>query len=174
MICQFCKKREATIHFTNVENNKVYKIHICRQCAETQGFDELKKSNFEMGNLIAGLLDSSANAPVGRVKENTCPNCGASYVDFKRLGRLGCSQCYDFFKAQLLPLLRSIHGDTSHLGKVPKRMGNKVSLQRRVRVLQDELARAIEGEQYERAAELRDEIKKLMESGDYKGKSCRR
>ncbi len=167
MLCQVCKKREATIHFTNVVGSKVEKIHICPHCAEEKGFDYLKKSNFAMGDLVAGLLDSAisdADTDEGRGK---CPNCRRSYDSFKKVGRLGCSNCYDFFQEQLIPLLSSIHGNTRHLGKIPKRFRDRVNIGRRVLEMEEELSRAIACERYERAAELRDEIKRLQ--GDPEG-----
>lgn len=163
MLCQICKSREATVHFTNVIANKIEKIHLCHQCAEEKGFDYLKKSNFAMGDLVAGLLNTAAEKSEQTTKRRCCPNCGSSYATFKKLGRLGCSECYDFFKAQLIPLLRSVHGNTRHLGKVPGRFGRQVTRKRRVQELQEELLRAVEVEEYERAAELRDEIRKLKE-----------
>lgn len=164
MICQFCKKREATIHFTNMVGSKVEKIHICPHCAEEKGFDYLKKSNFAMGDLLAGLLNSEVKTEKAEKKKDGCPNCGRSYSAFKKVGKLGCSQCYDFFHQQLMPLLRSVHGNTRYLGKVPKRFGAQVNLRRRVVKLQEELNRAVEQEEFERAAELRDRIKSLKES----------
>lgn len=163
MICQFCKKREASIHFTNVVGNKVDKIHICHQCAEEKGFDYLKKSNFAMGDLISGLFESSATEAETGTTKTSCPNCGTVFATFKKVGKLGCSQCYESFEAELLPLLRSIHGNTTHMGKVPKRFCQQVNLQRRVMELQEELSRAVEREEYERAAEIRDEIKTLKQ-----------
>lgn len=174
MICQFCKKREATIHVTNVENNKVRAIHICAPCAEERGFDELKKSNFTMTDFVAGLFDSAFAAAEKGISPDSCPNCGTSYSAFQEMGRLGCSQCYEFFQQQLIPLLRSIHGNTRHLGKIPQRFARQVSLRRKARGLQDELELAIQLEQYERAAELRDEIRKLSEREGGEGRPCRR
>jgi protein arginine kinase activator len=164
MICQFCKKREATIHFTNVENNKVRAIHICPQCAEERGFDELKRSNFAMADFVAGLFDSALEAAERGGAPDACPNCGTSYSTFQEIGRLGCSECFEFFQQQLMPLLRSIHGNTRHLGKAPSRFSAAVGVERRMQELQGELAQAIELEQYERAAEIRDEIKRLREA----------
>ncbi|MCK4235960.1 MAG: UvrB/UvrC motif-containing protein [Candidatus Krumholzibacteria bacterium] len=171
MLCQVCKKREATIHFTNVVGKNVEKIHLCSHCAGEKGFDYLKKSNFAMEDLLAGLLGAAAKAAESKKGRNRCPNCGTSYVSFKKAGKLGCSQCYDFFEAQLVPILRSIHGDTRHLGKVPGRFREKVSFKRRISELQDELNRAVEIERYEKAAELRDEIKRIKESR-VEGKQC--
>jgi len=161
LLCQICKKREATIHFTNVENNKVYEIHLCAKCAEEKGLETLKKSNFAMSDIIAELLNSTARHVDEKLNPNACPNCGTTFAEFKKVGRLGCSECYAFFDTQLVPLLRGIHGNTRHVGKVPGRFRTKVSKQRKVLKLEEELARAIELEEYERAAEIRDEIKKL-------------
>ena len=174
MLCQFCKKRDATIHVTNVDNNKVRAIHICAQCAEERGLDELKKSNFAMTDFVAGLFDSAFAAAEKGASPDSCPNCGTSYSAFQEVGRLGCSQCYEFFQKQLIPLLRSIHGNTRHLGKIPQRYGRQVSLRRKVRELQEELDGAVQLEQYERAAQLRDEIRSLTESEGEKEKPCRR
>ena len=174
MLCQFCKKREATIHVTNVESNAIRAIHICATCAEERGIDELKKSNFAMTDFVAGLFDSAFAASEKEAGSESCPNCGTSYSGFQEMGRLGCSQCYEFFQKQLLPLLRSIHGNTRHSGKIPQRFGKQVSLRRKVRKLQEELDAAIQLEQYERAAELRDEIRKLSETGRGDEKPCRR
>jgi protein arginine kinase activator len=166
MLCQICKQREATIHFTNVVGSEVEKIHLCSGCAEEKGFDYLKKSNFTMGELLVGLVDSAGRKGKQRAGADVCPNCGHSYSEFKKAVRLGCAQCYEHFEAQLLPVLRSVHGNTRHIGKVPKRFRASVSRRRRVVELEDELARAIELEQYERAAELRDEIKGLKQSNE--------
>jgi len=174
MLCQFCKKRDATIHVTNVDNNKVRAIHICAQCAEERGLDELKKSNFAMTDFVAGLFDSAFAAAEKGVSPDSCPNCGTSYSAFQEVGRLGCSQCYEFFQKQLIPLLRSIHGNTRHLGKIPQRYGRQVNLRRKVRDLQEELNLAIQLEQFERAAELRDEIRTLSEPDRGREKPCRR
>ena len=173
MLCQFCKKREATIHVTNVENSAVRAIHLCAPCAEERGIDELKKSNFAMTDFVAGLFDSAFAASEKEAGPESCPNCGTSYSAFQEMGRLGCSQCYEFFQKQLLPLLRSIHGNTRHSGKIPQRFSKQVSLRRKVRKLQEELEAAIQLEQYERAAEVRDEIRKLSDSGRGEEKQCR-
>ena len=164
MLCQICKKREATIHFTNVENNKVYEIHLCAKCAEEKGIDALKKSNFAMSDIIAELLNSTARHVDERLNPNACPNCGITFSEFKSVGRLGCSNCYDFFEKELLPLLRGIHGNTRHVGKLPGRYKAKVSKERKVLELEEELSKAIAREEYERAAEIRDEIKRLRAS----------
>lgn len=171
MICQICKKNQATIHMTQQKKEKVVKIHVCRQCAEEKGFDYLEKSNFAMGNLISGLF---AGPPEGKRRARStyaCPNCGTSYDDFKEIARLGCSQCYEFFKAQLLPVLRNLHVKTQHLGKFPASHGAHADDIKRITLLQEELERAVREECYERAAEIRDEIRAI--EGKQGGEACR-
>ncbi|MBN2071345.1 MAG: UvrB/UvrC motif-containing protein [Candidatus Krumholzibacteriota bacterium] len=170
MLCQFCKEREATIHFTNVIGKNVEKIHICTVCAEEKGFDYLKKSNFEKVDLLAGLMNLAAETSKGTSATKRCPGCGRTYAAFKKSGKLGCAQCYDIFRVRLDQVLSSIHGDTTHKGKVPVRYGKSVDLSRRIEELQYELGRVIELEQYEQAAVIRDEIKILKEKDESEGR----
>src|SRR4029077_10612076 len=114
-----------------------------------------------IADIIAGMADTMTNTEEERVGRVKCPRCGLLYSSFKETGRLGCSECYQAFQFQLRPLLRRIHGDTRHKGRVPARDGEGVSLSRQMQRLYDELQRAVDGEEFERAAELRDEIKQL-------------
>ena len=170
MLCQFCNKRDATIHFTNVIGNSVEKIHICTVCAEEKGFDHLKKSNIEKGDLLAGLMNLAAETSKGTSSSKRCPGCGRTYAAFRKSGKLGCSQCYDVFRVRLDQVLSSIHGDTKHKGKVPARFGATVDLSRKIDELQEDLRRAVEIEEYEQAAVIRDEIKMLREKSESEGR----
>jgi len=171
MICQICKKNHATIHMTQQKKDRVVKIHMCRRCAEEKGLDYLEKSNFAMGNLISGLFAGPLEGMHGERKTVACPNCGTSYDDFKEIARLGCSECYEFFKAQLLPVLRNLHIKTQHLGKFPASRGAHEDDIKRITLLQEELERAVREECYERAAEIRDEIREI--EGKREGGECR-
>lgn len=161
MLCQFCKKREATIHFTNVIGNEVEKIHICPECADEKGFEYLKKSNFEKGDLLAGLMDLATQAGSAAALARRCPGCGRTYEMFKKTGKLGCSGCYEFFEKELEPVLKSIHGNTGHVGKTPGRESRGIDRTKRLHELRAKLRLVIEMEEYERAAEIRDEINAL-------------
>jgi len=166
MKCQFCRERDAIIHVTNVVGNDVQKIHACRVCAESKGFDNLKKSNFEKNHLLAGLIDSTLPEKKGEGKR--CGHCGRTYAAFSKSAGLGCSKCYDSFGEDIEKVLKRIHGNARHLGKSPRRYcTEKVNARRRIRALEDELRISVEVENYERAARLRDEIvdlKKGMEA----------
>ena len=107
------------------------------------------------------MVDGMTNTEEERVGHVQCPRCGLLYSAFKETGRLGCAECYAAFQFQLRPLLRRIHGDTRHKGKSPTRDSEGVSRSRQMQRMYDELQRAVEREEFERAAELRDEIKKL-------------
>jgi len=162
MMCQACGKSTATVHFTEIQDNKMTELNLCDRCAEEKGLHTpASKHKFSMADLMAGMVDDMTSAEEQRVGHVQCPRCGLLYSAFKETGRLGCSQCYDAFQFQLRPLLRRIHGSTRHAGKVPTRDGEGVSRARQVQRLHDELQVAIEKEEFERAAEIRDAIKRI-------------
>ena len=162
MLCQICGKNEATVHLTEIHDNKMSEIHVCERCAEDKGLHApAAKQKFDIADLIAGMVDSATTTEEQRVGRVQCPRCGLLYSAFKETGRLGCADCYVAFQFQLRPLLRRIHGDTRHKGKTPTRDGAGASRSRQIQRLFDELQRAVEREEFERAAELRDEIRRL-------------
>ena len=160
MLCDICGKREATVHLTEVINNQMTKLHLCEECAREKGAE--MEEHFGLANLLAGLADLGQPLETAKEKKLKCPSCGLAYEDFKKLGRLGCGQCYDTFKVHLAPLFKRIHGSDAHVGKVPCKRG-KVLKARKVNVeqLKKRLQRAVELEEFEEAAQLRDEIKKF-------------
>jgi protein arginine kinase activator len=172
MRCKICGERPATIHYTEIVNNKMVTFDLCVECAEEKGVDVQKSSSYGLGDLVAELIDGTVQDETSKIGRVRCPECGYDFSDFRNIGRLGCPGCYRSFEAQLQPLLRHIHGGTIHGGKTPVRVGDIEEWGPSVMQLKDELAKAIEGENYERAAELRDEIRRLESpSGEKSGKS---
>ncbi|MEQ1831673.1 MAG: UvrB/UvrC motif-containing protein [Candidatus Eisenbacteria bacterium] len=162
MLCQICGKNPASVHFTEIHDNKMSEIHVCERCAEEKGMHTpAQQHKFEIADLLAGMVDSMTHTEEERVGHVQCPRCGLLYSSFKETGRLGCADCYTAFQFQLRPLLRRIHGDTHHRGKAPVRGQESVSSTRTIQRLHDELQRAVEREEFERAAQVRDEIRKL-------------
>ena len=162
MQCQLCGKRPAVVHFTEIVNNKKSEYHVCEQCAEERGYHvPLLKSKFSVGDLLAGMVDQAGQSDEAKVGRVQCPRCGLVYSEFKESGRLGCSECYGTFRSQLRPLLRRIHGSTKHVGKAPARDSERVALRREVQRLYEELQRAVEREEFENAAALRDQIRAM-------------
>ena len=108
-------------------------------------------------------------SPEGKIDKNLCeacaarycPNCGMTYRDFAHTGKIGCSVCYDTFRAQLAPLLKRIHGSSTHSGKIPRRSGGVLVVRHEIALLKEQLAEAVQGEAYEKAAEYRDKIRAL-------------
>lgn len=167
MVCQICGKNPATVHFTEIHDNKMSEIHVCERCAEEKGLQSpAQKAKFDIAQVLGDMMDSMSSTEEQRIGRVQCPRCGLLYSAFKETGRLGCAECYEAFQFQLRPLLRKIHGDTRHKGKTPVRDGVGTSRSRMIQRMFDELQRAVEREEFERAAELRDEIRKL-ESDDH-------
>ena len=162
MLCQICGKNPASVHFTEIHDNTMSEIHVCERCAEEKGMHTpAQKHQFDIADLLAGMVDSMTHSEEERVGHVVCPRCGLQYSSFKETGRLGCGECYQAFQSQLKPLLRRIHGDTRHRGKAPVRGGAGGTAWRAVQRLHDELQRAVEREEFERAAQIRDDIRKL-------------
>ena len=159
MICDNCGKEPAKVHYKEVRDNEVTEYHLCEKCAMEKGIQvSSKEETFSISNIFADMTEE-VGTDLGR-----CPTCGLSYKDFRDTGRLGCSRCYDTFKEQLKPLLRRIHGSNVHVGKSPRLSQGQFEKRREMENLKAELARAVESEDFERAAELRDRIKDI-ESG---------
>ena len=148
MLCESCKKRQAKLHYTSVINGIVEEYHLCEVCASgiQKGFAE----NFPVYKLFEGL-----NVDV------KCPNCGLSYEKFRSTGKLGCSECYDAFGEELKSVIKGIHGHTKHVGKMPKRGITRIKKEINIQELTQQLEDAVNFEEYEKAAYLRDEIKRL-------------
>lgn len=170
MICDECKKRPATVHFTKIINGHKTEMHLCQECAREKGdFDFFTIPEFSFQNFLAGLLQGGGSymglptVPEGdtgiRISSTkTCENCGLDYPSFMKSGFLGCSVCYSQFASQLEPILRKIHGATRHVGKVPRKTGGTLRIRREIEELRAQLQRHIAKEEYEKAAEIRDKI----------------
>lgn len=162
MLCQICGKNPASVHFTEIHDNQMSEIHVCERCAEDKGMQApAQKHKFEIADLLAGMVDTMTQTDEERVGHVQCPRCGLLYSQFKETGRLGCSECYAAFQFQLRPLLRRIHGDTHHRGKTPSHGKATATRTRRIQRLHDDLRRAVEREDFETAASVRDEIRRV-------------
>ena len=131
MLCQICGKNPATVHFTEIHDNRMSEIHVCERCAEEKGMQaSASQHKFEIADLLAGMVDAMTQTDEERVGHVQCPRCGLLYSNFKETGRLGCAECYTAFQFQLRPLLRRIHGSTRHAGKSPVKDSARVALRR--------------------------------------------
>jgi protein arginine kinase activator len=153
--CDFCAK-PATVHLTQIVDNKVHKVDLCEDCAQTKGVTD--PSGFSLADL---LMKASLNPePADGVR---CEQCGFTQVDFKKHGRFGCPACYDTFRGLLEPMLDGMHKGTTHSGKVPQKAQARKSLYERLTKLELDLTEAIKSERYEEAARFRDEINQVKQ-----------
>jgi protein arginine kinase activator len=169
MNCQECGIRPATLHFTKIVNGQKTEYRLCDVCAREKGELISGPNNaFSIHNLLSGLLSydplSAGNKAVERPIR--CESCGLTYAQFSQSGRFGCSDCYKAFETRLEPLFKRVHGNTEHGGKIPKRAGATISKKRRLQELKQLLARKIEREEFEEAAQIRDRIRELEQQMD--------
>lgn len=168
MLCDNCKERNAIINLTQVEHDSKVTLHLCEQCAQLKGVETggavLKTP---LGNFL-GALGKGGGAGGALVAASAdgvrCPACSGTLRDFRDSGRLGCDQCYVTFDAHLRDLLRRLHGSSQHVGEpyeAPGEAGSEPDPRSRLLELKAQLRRAVEGENFELAAELRDRIRVL-------------
>jgi protein arginine kinase activator len=119
------------------------------------------ESQFGLSDLLAGLAEFEKPQLKKEAISAKCANCGLTYSDFKKIGRLGCSDCYDTFRKYLGPLLKKIHGSGIHTGKSPVKGARVAKKKGDVGGLRNDLQRAIEAEAFEEAAKIRDQIKEM-------------
>jgi len=156
-LCDICGKEEAIFTITEVDKEgKTKELHLCLRCAEKKGL--LDKDKISLAELFAHLLKERVREEDRRL---LCSNCGLSYADFKKRGRLGCEECYTAFESKLTGLIKRIHGTTLHTGKIPSVNPQPLTREIEMRKLRERLKQAIDREEYEEAARIRDEMKRL-------------
>lgn len=158
MLCDNCKDRDAVVHLTSIVDNAVTQVHLCEKCAAEKGVE----TTVALPTTPLGALIKAAQQQVpGPVRDGTsCNVCGLTLKEFRASGRLGCPACYGAFELPLRDLLKRVHGDAVHAGRryTPPQPEGQQRLNSLLE-LRAALARAIEDEQFERAASLRDQIK---------------
>jgi len=158
MKCDRCDN-EATVHEVTIHKGEKVEKHLCEQCAQEDGIAIQSQS------IPAALLSQFMVSPDPGAAESprtlTCKHCGMTYAQFRQHDLLGCPDCYHAFEKKLLPLLDRVHeGGSDHLGKTPKRSAGALVRERHIFILRKQLESALASEQYERAAELRDALRK--------------
>lgn len=170
MLCDRCKKNDATVHVVKIVNGVKQELRLCEECARAgngTGLNDMSSygNSFSFQNVFSGLIDymnqSSQNS---RQAEMTCPHCNTTYGEFKKKGLMGCDKCYEYFSSTLTPVIKSVQGSLEHVGKIPVKAGEGITSKRKLIKLKEELQQAILLEEYERAASIRDEIKEFTKN----------
>ena len=166
MLCQNCKKKEATTHIKRVFNGEVTESHLCQSCAQDLGVGNLFDDfSLNLPDIFSGFFGDSAFA-LGESRLDRCEKCGCCFDDIIKSGCVGCAHCYDKFYQKLLPSIQRIHGKAKHSGKVPECTDIKPEIkektaQEKIAELQKDMDSAVAQQNFERAAIIRDEIKKM-------------
>lgn len=160
MICQHCQKHPATTHIKRTVNGKTTEMYVCSECAAKQGLDMFSGSAaMDVGNLFGGLFAApSLRDPDERER---CTSCQKSFREIVQSGIVGCPDCYIQFYERLQPSIQRIHGKTTHVGKIAACGSPQIRKKRELAHLKEELTKALALQEYERCAQLRDQIKEL-------------
>jgi len=176
MLCEKCKKRTATVFYNENINGKTRSYSLCGECAaKLREKGNLQDITSMIGSfadpfavlhddLFSGFFGIPAMKSVPAAKK--CRDCGCTYSDIAETGKVGCPTCYEIFGDELSRMIQSVHGTTSHTGSVPARHRAKQARAEELRRLKKELQEAVQKEDYERAATLRDEVRKLQSESE--------
>ena len=164
MVCQLCKQKDATVHLTQIVEDEMKKLDLCESCAKQKGVND--PTGFSLAELLLGAGGTEAEAPVeakagGTAAEPKCARCGMTQAEFKKNGRMGCSDCYGAFADSLEGLLKGMHKGTTHRGKIPAALRTALDQKATLDLLSAKLQAAIASEDFEQAARVRDEIKAI-------------
>jgi len=164
MKCQHCEK-PATFHITELTGEEVQELHLCEEHARhylAQSDDVESSTSQTLAGALAQQLQLGQTAEdLARLDQQACPVCGITFYEFRNQGRLGCPHDYICFEKELEPLVVNIHGAKEHVGKLPKRDATGSRRQTELIRLRREMDEAVSSEQYERASDLRDEIRRI-------------
>lgn len=165
MLCDICKERESVISYTRVNDNEIEEVHLCEVCAEEKFKKDFKGyQNIipQLENVLKNIFQFTANSSQEE-DDISCEYCGRTFSELKRTGSLGCPKCYHTFSKEIKKYLSALNINLKYRGKIPKNADKYLSYSRKLEDLREKLDLAINLEEYEKAAELRDEIKKLKE-----------
>ena len=171
MLCEKCKKRTATVFYNENLNGKTRSLALCGECAaKLREKGELQDITSMVGSFADPFSELHENlfqgffgipAPKTSAAGKKCPDCGCTYSFIAEKGKVGCPTCYTVFADELSRLIQSVHGTTSHTGSIPSRHRAKQERERLLNSKRQALRNAVEAEDYERAAQLRDEVRRL-------------
>lgn len=158
MICEKCKKNEATVFLTHIVGGKMQKVDLCPKCAESMGVTQT--SGFTLADILL-RLDEENSRPRLQKLETNCPNCGYTEAELRRTGRLGCGLCYQTFQEIIVETIKETQKKPQHCGKMPTRFISDRETRDKLAALEKNLSEAVQQEDYEVAASLRDQIRLL-------------
>ena len=165
MMCEDCGVRPAKFHLTTIINGDRVERNLCPACMakhqkQIPGIDFSNLAGI-LNSILESKKDEQQSSPDAEYEDCACEQCGMTYLEFQKSGMLGCANCYQAFKTPLTALLQRVHGNTQHAGRVPGGVHSGTSIRMNIDRLKQKLQRAIDDEEYEQAARLRDAIRGL-------------
>lgn len=157
MQCDVCQQKEATVFLTQIVGGKMQKVNLCESCSKEKGVND--PTGFALTDLLMGMGVAPEAEREPTVER--CPVCGFTQADLKKTGRLGCSACYDVFSEEIEGMLRNMHKGLEHIGKAPAMFQRTRQIDQKIKSLKTSLDQAVADEQYEKAADLRDQIRQI-------------
>lgn len=161
MKCQLCEQ-EASVTYTKVVGDKSQKIHLCADCADEKGITNL--DNFNLSDILMSDGEFSPAGESAKANQGECIECGFTIEDLRKIGRLGCSACYDQFGSEVKSMVGNMHKGTKHKGKVPEGMLLVIEAKTKLKKLQSQLDEAIANEEYEKAGELKEALDEFQKT----------
>jgi len=172
VICQICGKNDATIHLTEIVNDKMVELHVCEGCAKEKSVELTPPIAFN--DILSGLVNFTGKQ-TQEALDVVCPKCKMTFEEFRGKGRLGCCVCYKSFKEELSVLIKNVQGSTHHIGKRPAQMDESIQIEIDIKDLSEKLKSLVEREEFEEAVQIRDKIRilevRLKNKKDGKGKT---
>jgi protein arginine kinase activator len=169
MLCQICNKNVPSVHLTKKTNGKIIEVYLCDQCANKHnGF---LNPPHNVNDFVANFIN--VNIKTSKTQNLQCKSCGTTFKEIQVTGKLGCAECYTTFSNKLISIIKNIHGNVKYEGKPPKnytkspkeiRAEQLANKSEKVTSLKVQLQQAIQKEEYEKAAIIRDKIKLLEKS----------
>jgi len=156
--CDVCEK-EATVYLTQIINGQMTTVNLCEGCSKAKGVTD--ETGFGLAEAFLGVGQGAAVKHTA-AEDVSCPACGFTQAQLKKIGRMGCPECYGTFREGLDSLLKAMHKGTKHIGKVPHRLVVESQANDKLSGLRDELATAVREERYEDAARLKAELEKAQ------------
>ena len=160
MKCEICGIKDAVIHIRQIQKDLIHELHICEECAQEKGLIREEESELPIANLLSGLLEGKDMTGAAEGKD-TCPHCGRKASEFRKQGKLGCPECFKSFDSDVRAIISQMAARPRHTGKLSRALASQGERSTANEGLHEELREAVEREEYERAALLRDKIREM-------------
>jgi protein arginine kinase activator len=158
MKCEICGLKDAVIHIRQIQKDLMHELHICEECAQEKGLIREEDSELPIANLLSGLLEGKDMTGAVEVKD-ACPRCGMKASEFRKQGKLGCPECFTAFEKDVRSIVSQMAARPRHSGKLPTALASEHASTAESESMREELKEAIEREDYELAARLRDKLR---------------